>query len=170
MDTKLITVETPHPPISLITKLKEITVNDFDELKKNTNALYYGEVETYSFCIKHLRYGPMSAIPSIEGDIKEGVNGSVINIRFDINDVFQSSKKMYLSTLIPLSGIFILLSILLHGGTEYQWESLIASISFLILSIGIVWVSKISLVSAKKREIREFLSKVNGKIIEQIYH
>lgn len=165
MNTPFTTIETRHTPVELISRIKEMTVPDFESVPGSPHAHYYGEVGSYSFDIKHVRYGPMSAVPSIVGDIREGVNGSVIKLEFDIEEHYTMTKRMYGATLIPLSLIFILLSVLMHWGTEYQWQSLTASGSFLAMSLLIIWFAKVSLKSIRKKELGEFIEAVDGHVM-----
>jgi hypothetical protein len=168
MNSKTISIETPYSPKELVEKLRAITITDFDHLHNSTHAVYYGDIKSHSFDIKNVRYSPMSSIPSIEGDIQEGVNHSIVKIIFNIEERYTMTKKMYYATLIPLGIIFLLLGLLVFSGTEYQMQGIISSSVFLICAFLIVAFVKMTLVNAKKREIKEFISRVDGKIITEI--
>lgn len=167
MNAKTISIETPYSPKDLVEKLRAITITDFDQLHNSTHAVYYGEIKSHSFDIKNVRYSPMSSIPSIEGDIEEGVNHSIVKIKFDIKERYAMTKKMYYATLIPLGIIFLLLGLLVFSGTEYQMQGIISSSVFIVCAFLIVAFVKMSLVNAKKREIKDFVSKIDGKIVSE---
>lgn len=167
MDSKTIIIEAPYTPKELVEKLRAITITDFDQLHTSTHAVYYGDIKSHSFEIKNVRYSPMSSIPSIVGDIQEGVNHTIIKIIFDIKELYGMSKKMYYSTLIPLGVIFLLLGILVFSGTKYQLQGIISSSIFILCAFLIVAFVKMSLVNAKKREIKEFVARIDGRIVSQ---
>lgn len=167
MNSKKISIETPYSPKELVEKLRAITITDFDHLHHSTHAVYYGDIKSHSFDIKNIRYSPMSSIPNIEGDIQEGINHSIVKITFNIEERYAMTKKMYYATLIPLGIIFLLLGLLVFSGTEYQMQGIISSSVFIISAFLIVAFVKMSLVSAKKKEIKDFVSRVNGRIISE---
>lgn len=167
MNSKLITIETPFTPQELVAKLKSITITDFDQLHQSSHAVYYGEIKSHSFDIKNVRYSPMSSIPSLEGEIQEGVNNTIVKLNFDIKERYVLTKKMYYTTLIPLGVIFMLLGVLVLGGTKYQTQGLISSSIFILSAFIVVAFIKASLVNAKKREIKEFVSRIDGRIISE---
>lgn len=165
MNTKITTIETPLTPKELTEKLQSMTVTDFSQLHHPTPAAYYGEITAYTFNIMNVRYGPMSSFPPIKGEIKEGVNKTIVNIKMDIQEHYKMSRTMYYTTLLPIGLIVMLLSFLVLGGTEYQLQGFIFSGSFIACAILVVLLTKSSLISTKKRELNNFASKINGKII-----
>lgn len=168
MESKTILVEAPFSPKEMVDKLKSITITDFDHIHNSPHAVYYGEIKSHSFQIKNVRYSPMSSIPSIEGDIQEGINHTLVKVKFDIKEHYTLTRNMYYATLIPLGIIFMLLSLLVLGGTDYQVQGLIASSVFIVVALSVVAFMKASLISVKKREIKDFISRIDGQIISEI--
>ncbi|NUM50684.1 MAG: hypothetical protein HUU48_06160 [Flavobacteriales bacterium] len=165
MNTEITTIETTLTPKELTEKLQSMTVTDFSQLQNPSPASYYGEITSYSFNIMNVRYGPMSSFPPIRGEIQEGVNKTIIKIKMDIEENYKISRTMYYTTLLPIGIIVMLLSFLVLGGTEYQLQGFIFSSSFIVCAILVVFLTKSSLVSTKKRELNNFATKINGKII-----
>lgn len=168
MNSKAITIEAPLSPNELVSKLKDITVEDFDMVRNSPHAVYYGEITSHSFNIKHVRYSPMSHAPSIQGDILEGINNrTTVKVKMDIREVFVLVRKMYYSTLLPIGVIVMLLSVLVMGGTEFQWQSLLLSSSFVIVAFLVVALQKAALISTKKKELNHLVSIVDGHIVPE---
>ncbi len=165
MNTKITTIETPLTPKELTERLHSMTVTDFSQLHNPSPAAYYGEITSYTFNIMNVRYGPMSSFPPINGEIKEGVNKTIVYIKMDIQEHYKMSRTMYYTTLLPIGLIIMLLSFLVLGGTEYQLHGFIFSSSFIVCAILVVFLTKSSLISTKKRELNNFAAKINGKII-----
>lgn len=166
MNSKAITMETPQTPSELVSKLKELTVADFDMIRQSSDAIYYGDITSHSFNIRHVRYGPMSHAPYIKGEILEGVNSrTVVKVEMDIKEPYELVRKMYFSTLLPIGVIIMLLSVLVMWGTEFQWESLMLSSSFIVVAFIVVALEKSLLVSTKKKELKAFVSRIDGQII-----
>lgn len=165
MKPKLITMETSLTPKELTEKLRSFTVTDFSQLHHSPHTAYYGEITSYTFDIMNVRYGPMSSFPPIRGEINEGVNKTIVNIKMDIQEHYKMSRTMYYTTLLPIGLIVMLLSFLMLGGTEYQLHGFIFSSSFIICAVLVVFLTKLSLIRTKKRELNNFAAKINGKII-----
>lgn len=168
MNSKTITIETPLTPSELVSKLKGITVEDFDMIRNAPNAVYYGDITSHSFNIRHVRYGPMSHSPYILGEIMEGVNNrTVVKIAMDIKEPYELVRKMYLGTLVPIGIIIMLLSLLVMWGTEFQWHSLLLSSSFIVVALLVVVLEKSLLISTKKKELAVFVSRIDGQIMDK---
>lgn len=165
MNSKITTIETPLTPKELIEKLRSMTITDFSQVHNSPHAAYYGEISSYIFDIKNVRYGPMNSVPSIKGEIQEGINNTIVNVKMDIESHYKLTRGMYYSTLLPIGLIVMLLSALVLGGTEYQVKGFIFSGSFIACAILVVVLTKLSLVSTKKREVQNFSLKIGGKII-----
>ena len=165
MNSEEITIEIPLAPKELLGKLKEVTVEDFDMIRDNPHANYYGEITSHSFSIKHVRYGPMSHAPFMQGDILEGVSDrSIVKLKMDIKEPFMLVRKMYYNTLLPVGVIVMLLSLMVMGGTQYQWHSLLLSSSFIVVAFLVVALEKAALISTKKKEIKAFISLMDGQL------
>lgn len=171
MKTQAITIETPLALNELMSKLKEVTVEDFDMIRNTPHATYYGEIDSHTFNIKHVRYGPMSHAPSIQGSVLEGADHqTTVKVTMDIDEPYQLVRKMYFGTLLPIGAIVMLLSILIMGGTDFQWQSLLLSSSFVVIAFLVVALEKAALISTKKKELKMFVSIINGHIIsDSIY-
>lgn len=164
MNSKIITIETPLTPKELTDKLRSLTITDFTQFHNSPHADYYGEITSYTFDIMNVHYGPMSSVPPIQGEIQEGVNKSIVNVKIDIQSHYKLTRNIYYSTLFPIGLIVMLLSFLALGGTEYQITSFIFSGSFIGCAILIAVLTKSSLISTKKRELKNFTSRIGGKI------
>lgn len=167
MNSKIITIETPLTTKELTDKLRAMTITDFSQIHNSPHASYYGEITSYSFDIMNVRYGPMSSVPPIQGEIQEGMNKTNVNVKMDIQEHYKMSRAMYYTTLIPIGLIVMLLSFLVLGGTEYQLHGFLFSSSFIACAILAVALTKSSLISTKNRELKNFASKINGKIISE---
>jgi len=167
MNSKTITIQTPYTPKELVDKLRAITITDFDQLHSSSYAIYYGDIKSHSFDIKSVRYSPMSSVPSIEGDIEEGVNSTIVKINFNIEERYKSTRNMYYATLIPLGVIFLLLGLLVFAGTHYQMKGILSSSIFIASAFLVVAFIKVSLINVKKRELKEFVSRIDGQIISE---
>jgi len=167
MNSTAITIKTPYTPKELVDKLRAITITDFDHLHNSFHAIYYGDIKSHSFDIKSVRYSPMSSVPSIEGDIEEGINNTIVKINFNIEERYKTTRNMYYATLIPLGIIFLLLGLLVFAGTEYQMQGILSSSAFIVSAFLVVAFIKISLTNVKKRELKEFASRIDGQIISE---
>lgn len=166
MNSKTVTLEVPLALNELVGKLKEISVEDFDMIRDTPQAVYYGEVTSHSFNIKHVRYGPMSHAPSLEGDITEGVNNkTIVKVKMDIKESYLMVRKTYYGVLLPIGVILMLLSLLIMGGTDLQWQSLFLSSSFIIVAILVVNLQKAALISIKKKEFNAFISILDSQVV-----
>lgn len=166
MNSKAITTETLQTPSELASKLKGMTVADFDMIRHSPDAVYYGDITSHSFNIRHVRYGPMSHAPYIQGEILEGINSrTVVKIEMDIKEPYELVRKMYFSTLLPIGVIIMLLSVLVMWGTEFQWQSLLLSSSFIVVAFLVVALERATLTSTKKKELAAFVSRIEGQII-----
>jgi len=165
MNSKIIAIQTPLTPKELTEKLRAITITDFAKIQNSPLAVYYGEVTSYSFSIMNVHYGPMSSFPPIQGEIEEGADNTTVKVKMDIQEHYKIARNMYYSTLIPIGIIVMLLSFLVLGGTEYQLHGFLFSSSFIVCAFLVVALTKSSLVSTKKRELKNFASRINGKII-----
>lgn len=169
MNSKAITIETHQTPSELMSKLKEMTVADFDMIRQSHDAIYYGDITSHSFNIRHVRYGPMSHAPYIQGEILEGVNNrTVVKVEMDIKEPYDLVRKMYYSTLLPIGVIIMLLSILVMWGTEFQWQSLLLSSSFILVAFIVVALERVTLISTKKKELAAFVSRIDGQIVQDL--
>lgn len=167
MNSKIITIETPLTPKELTEKLRSMTVTDFSLLYNSPHAVYYGEITSYSFNIMNVHFGPMSSFPPIQGEIQEGVNKTNVKIKMEIQEHFKIARTMYYTTLLPIGLIVMLLSFLVLGGTEYQLHGFLFSSSFILCAVLVVALTKSSLISTKKKELKNFASRINGKIISE---
>ncbi len=161
----LITVETPLTPDELEKKLHAITITDFSQLHNSSFATYYGEVKPYSFDIKNVRYGPMSHAPGIKGEVLGGVNHTTIKVKIDVEKTYKLIRNMYYSTLLPIGIIIMLLSLVTLGGTDFQIHGLLFSSAFIICAFLVVALEKSSLFNVRRRELKDFVSRIDGKII-----
>jgi hypothetical protein len=109
----------------------------------------------------------MSSIPSLKGDIVEGANMTVVKVDFDMAEQFNLSRKMYYATLMPLGVVFMLLTVAVMGGTEYQMEGILASLAFIMSSFVAVWLTRVSLLSARNREVKKLLGVIDGSVVSQ---
>lgn len=164
MKTTDVTIETPLTPKELFDKLRSMTITNFSQLHEVPTADYYGEVDNFSFDIMNVHYGPMSSVPSIQGEIEEGINKTTINIKMDIERHYKLARNMYYSTLFPIGAIVLLLSFLVLGGTDYQLHGFIFSGSFMACAVLVVILTKTSLLTTKRRELKNFAAKINGII------
>lgn len=167
MYTEFFLIRTAHSHNELMKKLQKIVVSDFDDLKNSPKAKYYGEFSDNSFDLRNKRFSPMSSAPNIEGEIIDEPNDTIVKIKIDIKTPFEMVRKTYYRTLLPIGVIIMLLSVLIMGGTEFQWQSLILSSSFVILAFLAVAIQKISLIRMKSHEIREFVEQIHGKVVEE---
>jgi hypothetical protein len=166
MNSKEIIIEVPLALNELVSKLKEITVDDFNMVRQSPHVVYYGEITPHSFDIKHVRYGPMSHAPSMQGEMLEGVNNrTTVKLKMDIREPFELVRKMYYGTLMPIGVIVMLLSVLVMGGTEFQWQSLLLSSSFIVVAFLVVALERSLLINIKKNELKAFVSIVDGQLI-----
>lgn len=165
MNSEIISIETSLTPKELIEKLRSITITDLARLHNSPHAAYYGEITSYTFDIKNVRYGPMSPMPAMQGEIREGVNNTIVNIKMDIQSHHKITRNMYYSTLLPMGIIVMLLSALVLGGTEYQLQGFLFSSSFIACAFLVVALSKASLINRKKKELMDFSAIIGGKII-----
>jgi hypothetical protein len=167
MESKKITIQTPLSPSELTGRLKSVSITDFDHLHDAPEAVYYGDIKSHSFDLKNVRYSPMSSIPSLKGDIVEGANMTVVKVDFDMAEQFNLSRKMYYATLMPLGVVFMLLTVAVMGGTEYQMEGILASLAFIMSSFVAVWLTRVSLLSARSREVKKLLTVIDGSLVAQ---
>lgn len=167
MNSKIITIETPLTPKELTDKLRSMTITDFSQIHDSPHADYYGEISSYTFNIMNAHYGPMSSAPAIQGEIQEGVNKTIVKIKMDIQSHYKMTRNMYYTTLLPIGVIVLLLSFLVLGGTEYQLHGFIFSGSFIACAVLVAMLTKSSLISTKNRELKNFSSKISGKIISE---
>lgn len=167
MDSKITIIETQLTRKELMDKLHSITITDFSQLNQSPDAAYYGEINSYTFDIMNVRYGPMSSVPSIQGEIQEEEKRSIVKVKMDIQSHFIITKNMYYKTLLPIGVIVFLLSLLVLGGSKYQIHGIIFSSSFIACAIFVVILTKSSLISTKRRELQHFASKIKGKIISE---
>ncbi|MCC6691614.1 MAG: hypothetical protein IT235_08790 [Bacteroidia bacterium] len=116
----------------------------------------------------NVNYGPMSSVPPIQGEIQEGINKTIINVKMNIEEKYKLTRTIYYSTLLPIGLIVLLLSFLVMGGTEYQLQGFIFSGSFIAGALLVVALTKSSLVGTRKKELADFASKINGKIISTL--
>ena len=165
MNSKVITIETPLTPKELTEKLRSMTVTDFSLLYNSPHAAYYGEITSYTFNIMNVHFGPMSSFPPIQGEIQEGVKKTNVKIKMEIHEHFKIVRTMYYTTLLPIGLIVMLLSFLVLGGTEYQIHGFLFSSSFIICAILVVALTKSSLITTKKKELKNLASRIGGKII-----
>lgn len=165
MNSKAIIIETPLTPKELTEKLRSITITDFSQIYNAPDACYYGAINSFTFDIMNVHYGPMSSVPAIQGEIQEGVNNTIVNVKMDIQSSYKITRNMYYTTLFPIGLIVLLLSALVLGGTEYQLHGYIFSSSFMACAILVVALTKSSLVSTKNRELKNFSSRIGGRII-----
>ncbi len=167
MNSKTITIETPLAPDELVSRMRAMTVTDFAKFHDSPLAVYYGEITSHAFDIKNVRYSPMSSAPNIQGEIQEGVNNTMIKVKIDIKEIYQITRSMYYSTLLPIGIIVLLLSILVLGGTEYQLQGFLFSGFFIACPFLFVAIIKAILISIKKKELKEFTSRINGHIVPE---
>lgn len=165
MDSNMTIIETPLTHKEIVDKLRSMTITDFNQLYQSPGAAYYGEISSYTFDIMNVQYGPMSSVPSIQGEIQENEKRSIVKVKMDVKSHFTITRNMYYGTLFPIGIIILLLSLLVLGGTKYQIHGIIFSSSFIICAVLVVILTKTSLISTKRREIKNFASKINGKII-----
>lgn len=165
MDAETITIETSLAPDLLMKTLSAITITNIAKLHSTPHAVYYGELNQHTFDIKNVRYGPMSSAPNIQGEIQEGEISTIVKVRIDIKSHYMILRAMYYGTLIPIGIIVMLLSILVLGGTEIQLQGYLFSSSFIICAFLFVAIMKSSLVNMKKKELKEFVSRINGRIV-----
>ncbi|MCO5269921.1 MAG: hypothetical protein M9897_13625 [Brumimicrobium sp.] len=166
MNTKEIIISTSLSKKEIEEKLNSVTITDFEQLHASPNAAYYGKISEDIFTIKNVKYSPMSPIPDIQGKITESNKGTEIAVKMDIHSNYTFSKRMYLTTLLPIGLIILLLSYLVLGGTQYQTQGFIFSGVFIFCAIAVVMLTKFSLLSMKKRELTNFAHRVEGKIKE----
>lgn len=165
MNSKKINIETPLSPKDLTEKLRKITITDFTRLHNSPPAIYYGEVTSYTFNIQNVQFGPLSSVPAIRGEIQEGVNKTIVRVDMDIQSQYKITRNMYYSTLFPIGLIVLLLSVLVLGGTDFQVHGFIFSCSFMACAVLGAVLTKSSLISTKRREIKKFSVRIDGKII-----
>jgi len=67
---------------------------------------------------------------------------------------------------LPIGIIVMLLSYLVLGGTPYQTHGFIFSGIFIVCAFLVVMLTKISLLSMKKRELKNIACRVDGQIME----
>ena len=168
MNSDTITIETPLAPGALVSKLNGLTITDISRLRNSPLAAYYGEISSYAFDIKNVRYGPMSSAPNIQGEIQGGINRTIVKVKIDIKSHYKIIRGMYYSTLIPIGIIVMLLSALVLGGTEYQLQGFLFSSTFIVCGFLFVAIMKSSLVNMKKKELKEFAARIDGRIISEI--
>lgn len=167
MNTEKIIVETDLPATELVSKLRDVTITEFDQIHEFPQAKYYGEITSHSFDIRHVRYSPMSSTPNIEGEIIGGVNNTVLKLDMDIKSSYDFVRNTYFRTLLPIGGIVMLIALLVLWGTEFQWQGILLSSSFIVVAFLAVMLHRAALVSTKKKEINDFVETINGRIIEQ---
>lgn len=165
MNTKITSIETSMTPDELENKLNLITVKDFADYQNFPKAQYYGEINDKAFNIKNVRYGPMSSVPFIEGEISGDSTHSVVHLKIDIESHSKMVQKMYYSTLIPIGIIVMLLSILVFAGTDYQLQGFIFAGAFIVCAFAFVAIMKASLSNMRNKEINKFISTVHGRDI-----
>lgn len=159
-------IETELSPQELMEKLRSMTITEFSQIRKSPAAVYYGAVTSYTFDIRNVNYGPMSPFPGIQGDIQEGVNKTVINVKMCIVEQYLMAKKLYYGSLFPIGIITFLLSMVVLGGTEYQMHGFIFSSALTLCPVMAVMFTKRSLMRAKLRELQSFTERIGGSIID----
>ncbi|CAN5323188.1 hypothetical protein BH09BAC5_BH09BAC5_06850 [soil metagenome] len=165
MNSKTITIESTLAPGELVSKLSSMTITDFARLHSSPLAIYYGEITSHAFNIKNVRYSPMSPAPYVKGEIEEGVNNTILKVKIDINEHYKITRNMYYSTLLPIGIIVMLLSALVLGGTQYQLQGFLFSSAFIVCAVLAVVLTKYSLISMRKREVKELAARINGHIL-----
>lgn len=168
MNSQAINIEVNLTSQEVESKLRAMSVEDFDKARQSPDAVYWGDITSHSFKIRHVRYSPLSESSDIKGEIVESLNNrTIIKLDMDIKEPFVLIRKMYYGTLIPIGVIIMLLSILVMWGTEFQWQSLLLSSSFIVVAFIAVMLYKTSLSSMKKRELKDFISRIDGHVISE---
>ncbi|MBP9150647.1 MAG: hypothetical protein KBF73_00045 [Flavobacteriales bacterium] len=167
MNTEKIIVETDLSTTELVSKLRDVTITEFDHLHEFPNAKYCGEVTSHSFDLRHVRYSPMSSTPNIEGEIISGVNNTVLKLDMDIKSSYEFVRNTYYRTLLPIGGIVMLIALMVLWGTEFQWQGILLSSSFVVVAFAAVGLHRAALTSTKKKEINDFVEMINGRIVER---
>jgi hypothetical protein len=53
-------------------------------------------------------------------------------------------------------------------GTEFQWQSLLLSSSFILVAFIVVALERVTLISTKKKELAAFVSRIDGLIVQEL--
>lgn len=164
MEQQKIIIRTALAPNEVVDKLRSITITDLSQLHGPAPVSYYGEIARDRFSIRNVRFGPHSAAPSINGQIQQGLEGTVVTVEMNIREYHELTRRMYYSTLLPLGALVLLLSIAVLGGTAYQVHGYIFSFAFVLCAVAAVALSKASLLGMRKREIKRLALTVNGRV------
>lgn len=166
MKSEIINIKTPLNHEELLTKLNSITVTDFSKSIEFPHAIYYGSLTPNSFHLKHVRYTPMSIAPSLEGEIISAMNEEIVKITIDIQSDYVLTRKMCFTTLFPIGTLVLLFSLLFLGDTKFQLHGFIFASFFIVGALTYVSTIRYVLIRAKKRELKEFMSNINGHIVD----
>lgn len=166
MKTEIINIKTPLNHKELLTRLNTITVTDFSKIIESPLAIYYGDLSPNAFHLKHVRYIPMSIAPSLEGEIIHAINGEIVKIKIDIQSHYRLIRKMCFTTLLPIGTIILLVSLLLLGDTKFQLHGFIFAALFIVGALVYVSTIKYVLIRIKKRDLKEFISNIDGHIMD----
>ncbi len=164
MEQRKIIIRTALAPNEVADKLRSITITDLSQLHGPAPVSYYGEIAQDRFNIRNVRFGPYSAAPSINGQIQQDPDGTVVTVEMNIREYHEMTRKMYYSTLLPLGALVLLLTIAVLGGTEYQVHGYVFSFAFALCAVAAVALSKASLLGMRKREIKRLALTVNGSV------
>ena len=162
MKTEIIKIKTPLNHKELLARLKAITVPDYSKIIDSPLAIYYGDITTNSFHLKHVRYIPMSIAPSLEGEIIHTFHEEIVKIKIDIQSHYRLIRKMCFTTLLPMGAIILLVSFLFLGGTKFQLHGYIFATMFIVGALVYVSIIKYVLIRTKKRDLTEFMSYIDG--------
>ena len=165
MKTEIVNIKTSLKQDELWTKLRSITVTDFSKINELPLAIYYGSLTPNSFDLKSVRYTPMSAAPSIEGEILNSDNDVNVKLKMDIQSNYRLIRKMCFATLLPIGIVILLLSLLFLGGTKFQLHGIIFSSFFILGALVYVSIIRFVLINTKKREQKEFIATIDGHVI-----
>jgi hypothetical protein len=165
MNTQSISIETPNALQEVINIIRSITSPDISHAWKNPQSVYYGEVAQKDFDIKNVRYGPMSSAPNIRGEVQEQANGTIVKLDIDIKSHYTIVRTMYYSTMIPIGLLILMASIFVLGDTEYWLQGYIFSGAFIAFGFILAEIEKLSLINMKKKELKNFSSRIGGKIL-----
>ncbi|MBW7935869.1 MAG: hypothetical protein H3C71_01565 [Flavobacteriales bacterium] len=160
-----VTIDTSLSLQELTERLRSLTITDISQIHNSPQATYYGEINSYNFQIMNVKYGPMSSFPPIQGEIEDGAGRTTIKVKMDIKSHFKMARTMYYTTLLPIGLIVLLLSFLVLGGTAYLLHGILFSSSFILCALLVVALTKSSLINTKRKELKNFASKIDGSII-----
>jgi len=167
MTTKIINIETALSQSEVTERLKSMTITDFAQIHRALPVTYYGEIGADHFALLNVKYGPMSSMPPIKGEIVDGMKHTIVRVGMDVEEQYRIARKMYYSTLIPIGLIVLLLSALVLAGTAFQIHGIVFSATFILCAILVAILTRTSLYSARKKEIREFAGRIDGKIVAE---